>query len=430
MAKNNRSKNQKTKENYGKRRNENTYSKKKRPFVVGAEPMYIQHRAESNRKIPCPYFVECGGCQLLDVSYETSLALKQEAMEKLLKDFGKVQPILGMEEPYSYRNKSISTYKEVGKNQYISGMYKNKSHELVSIERCMVQEEQADKIVETIRSLMKSFKMTAYNEENGRGFLRHVLIRIGKKTGQIMVIMVATTSVFPGKKNFIKVMKERHPKISTLILNVNDRDTTMVLGKTDITLYGKGYITDELGGLTFRISPQSFYQINPMQTEVLYEKAMEMAELSGKEKVLDAYSGIGTIGLIAAKRCKEVTGVELNKEAVKDAIRNAKNNGIQNVQFYQKDAGEFMHQMANKRENYDVVFMDPPRSGTTKAFIKAIGTMKPKKVIYISCGPESLARDLKWLEQEGYKVQQIQPVDMFPWTSHVECVTVLYRVDS
>ncbi len=332
-----------------------------------------------------------------------------------------------MKDPFHYRNKSVGTFAEVDKGRFISGMYKRNSHELVSIDRCLIQDERADAIVETIRSLMKSFKMTAYDEMTGRGFLRHVLIRIGHKSNEVMVVMVTTTPIFPGKKNFIRVLKERHPEITTLVMNINDKDTTMVLGRRDIELYGKGYIQDELCGLTFRISPQSFYQINPVQTEVLYEKAIEMAELTGKETVLDAYSGVGTISLIAAGKSEQVIGVELNKDAVRDAIGNSKGNRIKNARFYAGDAGDFMVGMAQHGEPLDVVFMDPPRSGSTKEFIKSIGISGPKKIVYVSCGPESLARDLRWLEKEGYKVEVIQPVDMFPWTNHCETVVRLVK---
>ena len=395
--------------------------------LLGYKPMYIEHAKDSSVKVQCPYFEKCGGCQLLDVKYEESLSLKQKAIEKIVGSLGNVLPIIGMENPYHYRNKSVATFAPYKRDHIIYGMYEGHSHDLVSIDRCLIQDERADKIVETIHSLMKSFKMTAYSELSGRGFLRHVLIRVGQKSDEIMVVMVTTSQIFPGKNNFIKIMKQKHPEITTLVMNINDKDTTMVLGEREIPLYGPGHIRDELCGLSFRISPQSFYQINPVQTEVLYDRAMEMADLSGNEIVLDAYSGIGTIGLIAAGKSKQVIGVELNKDAVRDAIGNAKGNHIKNARFFTGDAGEFMVGMASEGEKVDVVFMDPPRSGLTREFIKAIGKAKPNKVVYISCGPESLARDLKWLKEEGYQVKDIQPVDMFPWTNHVECVVGISR---
>lgn len=395
--------------------------------ILGYEPMDIRHKKDPHVKVPCPYFRDCDACQLLDVTYKKSLELKQEAMENLLSEFGQINGIIGMKDPFSYRNKSVCTYTELRKGEFVSGLYKSNSHELVDIDRCLIQDPRADAINETIRSLMKSFKMTTYNEISGRGFLRHVLIRIGHATDEIMVVMVTRTQIFPGKNNFIKVMKEKHPEITTMVLNINDKDTTMVLGHRDIKLYGKGYINDILCGLLFRISPQSFYQINAVQTDVLYKKAMAMADLKSGDYVLDAYSGIGTISLIAAKKCKQVMGVELNNQAVRDAIGNAKGNKIKNVRFYKADAGNFMIGLAEAGETLDVVFMDPPRTGSTHEFIKAVGISKPKKVIYISCGPESLARDLKWFNEEGYRVDQVQPVDMFPWTVHVETVLSMVK---
>ncbi len=399
----------------------------RREAYLGYRPLEIPHEKETGVKVPCPYFNDCGGCQLLDVSYEKSLNLKQKAIEKLMKDFGEVKPIIGMRNPFHYRNKSVASLGREGKDQYFAGMYKSNSRDLVKIESCLIQDERADAIVETIRSLMKSFKMTSYNEHSGYGWLRHILIRIGQKTDEIMVVMVTTSVMFQGKNNFIKVLKKKHPEITTLVMNVNDKDTSRVLGNRDINLYGPGFIKDELCGLKFRISPQSFYQINPVQTEVLYNTAMEMAKLSGTETVLDAYCGIGTIGLIAASNAKEVMGVELNEEAVRDAIGNAKGNKINNIRFYTGDAGDFMVAMASEGHELDLVFMDPPRSGVSKEFIKAIGISKPRRLVYVSCGPESLERDLKWLEKEGYQVQEIQPVDMFPWTNHVETVLSMVK---
>ena len=225
----------------------------------------------------------------------------------------------------------------------------------------------------------------------------------------------------------MKALRKLHPEITTVVLNVNDRKTSMVLGERNLVLYGKGYIEDQLCGYTFRISPSSFYQVNPVQTEILYQKAIEMAQLTGKERVIDAYCGIGAIGIIASKHVKEVISVELNKDAVKDAITNSKINGIKNVRFYQGDAGKFMVNMAERKESVDVVFMDPPRAGSDEAFLSSIVRLKPKKVVYISCNPETLARDLKYMEKNGYKAVKAVPVDMFSWTGHVETVCLLSR---
>ncbi len=386
-----------------------------------------QPQGENRITAPCPYFKRCGGCQLQDRSYQDTLLYKDRLINRLLCAFGTAKPIIGMKNPWSYRNKSHSAFVHDKRLGIQNGLYEEYSHKLVPIDRCLIQDERADQIVATIKSMMKSFKMTAYNERTGQGFLRHVLIKVGFKNHEIMVVLVVTSPMFRGKKNFVKALLNKHPEISTIIQNINDKDTTMVLGQREIVLYGKGYIQDSLLGMTFQISAKSFYQINPAQTEVLYETAMNMAGLSGTEVVLDAYAGIGTIGLIASRDAKKVIGIELNGDAVKDARKNAARNKVTNASFHNGDAGEVMVAMANQGTKLDVVFMDPPRSGSTKAFIQAIGKARPKKVVYISCGPDTLARDLGWLKEEGYTVKEIQPVDMFPWTEHVECCVSLEK---
>lgn len=373
----------------------------------------------------CRYFYKCGGCSLQHMNYEAQLALKERHVIELMKSFGKIDKIIGMDNPYSYRNKVHSTFALTKKNEIVSGIYKEYSHEVIPIDRCIIQDERADKIAITLRSLFKSFKMTPYDEDSGRGFVRHVLIKMGFKTDEIMVVLVVSNKIFPSKNNFVKALKEKHPEISTIVMNVNDRKTSLVLGNEEKVIYGKGVIEDKLLGLTFQISPKSFYQVNPVQTEKLYGKALEFAELKGTERVLDAYSGIGTISLIAAKQAKEVIGVEINKEAVKNAKINAKINNISNVDFYEGDAGEFMVNFAEDGEKIDLLFMDPPRSGSDENFIEAIGMLKPEKIVYISCNPETQARDVRQIMRFGYKVKKIQPVDMFPWTGHVECVIMM-----
>ena len=281
--------------------------------------------------------------------------------------------------------------------------------------------------MQSVAGLMKSFKMRAYNEDTGYGFLRHILIRTGYHTGQIMVVLVTASPVFPSKNNFVKALRKLHPEITTIVANVNDRNTSMILGDKQQVLYGKGYIEDILCGKRFRISPKSFYQVNPVQTEILYDKAMEYAELTGKETVIDAYSGIGTIGMVASDRAKEVISVEVNGDAVRDAIANAKMNKIKNVHFYKADAGEFMVKMAAAGQKADVVFMDPPRAGSDRKFLNSLLRLKPRKVVYISCNPETLKRDLGYLTGNGYRVKKIQPVDMFPMTEGIETVSLLSR---
>ncbi len=374
----------------------------------------------------CPYMKKCGGCQYIDVPYEKQLADKQKEMQKLLGKYGKVEPIIGMKNPYHYRHKVHAVF-GYEKGAPISGIYEERSHRIVKIDRCCIEHEKADEIILSVRNLLKSFKIRTYDEKTDMGLLKHVVVRVSKATGQIMVILVLRSPILPSKNNFAKALVKLHPEISTIVLNVNDKRTTMVLGKRDIVLYGKGYIEDSLCGVRFRLSPQSFYQVNPEQTEILYTKAMEMAQLTGKETVIDAYCGIGTIGLVAAQKASRVIGVELNAEAVKDARQNAKQNKASNATFVCADAGKWMIGMAEQGESADVVFMDPPRSGSDEAFLSSVCKLAPKKVVYISCGPDTLARDLGYLTKHGYKVKKIQPVDMFPMTEHCECIVALYR---
>lgn len=378
----------------------------------------------------CPYAKKCGGCQYQGMDYAAQLKKKQKEMNKLLKDFGKPEPIIGMKDPLHYRNKVHAVFGRTRKGEIVSGTYEAGTHKIVNIDECMIEDEISQSIIRTIRGLLRSFKIRTYDEDTGYGLLRHVLVRRGFTTGQVMAVLVLSSPILPSKNNFVKALRKEHPEITTVVLNVNDKKTSMVLGERDIVLYGKGYIEDILCGCTFRISPQSFYQVNPVQTERLYQTAMDYAELTGKERVIDAYCGIGTIGMVAAKKVREVIGVELNRNAVKDARINAKLNQIKNIAFYEGDAGRFMVSMAEEGEKADVVFMDPPRSGSDEAFLSSVIRLAPKRIIYVSCGPDTLARDLKYLVRNGYQVRKMQPVDMFGFTEHVEVVACLQRVNS
>ena len=385
------------------------------------------HAPERNPN-PCPLYRKCGGCQLQNMSYPRQLHWKQELVERLLGRFHRVNPIIGMEHPYHYRNKVQAAFALDRRKQIVSGVYQASTHRVVPVESCMIEDETADRIVGTIRKLMKDFKMEPYNEDTGRGLVRHVLVKRGFVSGQVMVVMVTVSPILPAKNNFVKALRKAHPEITTILQNVNNRATSMVLGESEKVLYGPGYIEESLCGCVFRISAKSFYQINPVQTEVLYNKAIELAGFTGKETVVDAYCGTGTIGLIAAKRgAGHVTGVELNQDAVRDAISNAKRNGIKNVYFYNADAGEFLSAMADEGETVDVVLMDPPRAGSDEQFLTSLAGLAPKKIVYISCNPETLQRDLQFLVRAGYHVQEIQPVDMFPHTNHVETVVLLSK---
>ncbi len=377
----------------------------------------------------CPLYKKCGGCQLQNLTYPEQLIFKQRKVERLLGEFAKVEPIIGMESPYHYRNKVQAAFATARNGKIISGVYQSGTHSIVCVDSCLTEDTKADEIIVTVRNLLKSFKIQPYDERSGSGVLRHVLVKRGFTTNQIMVVLVTAGPIFPAKNNFVKALRKAHPDITTVVHNINPYQTSLVLGERENVLYGTGKIEDELCGLTFRISPRSFYQINPVQTEVLYNTAMEYADMSGSEKVIDAYCGIGTIGLVASKHAGEVIGVELNRDAVHDAIANAKRNGIKNVRFFCDDAGEFMLGMAQDKERADVVFMDPPRAGSDECFLSSLVTLAPEKVVYISCNPETQQRDLRFLIKHGYKAVKIQPVDMFPHTNHTECVCILKRVD-
>ena len=388
----------------------------------------MSNRPETNKQ-SCPVYKKCGGCQLQNLSYPEQLEFKQRKVEKLLKRFCTVEQIIGMKTPYHYRNKVQAAFYTDKKGKIISGVYQSGSHHVVGIDSCQMEDVIADKIIVAVRKLLPSFRMTTYNEDTGKGFLRHILVKRGFATNQIMLVLVTGTPVFPSKNNFVKAILKQFPEITTIVQNINPYRTNLVLGDNQKVLYGKGYIEDILCGCRFRISPKSFYQINPVQTEVLYGKAIEFANLKGNETVLDTYCGIGTIGIIAAKNgAGNVIGAELNGDAVRDAIVNARANNLKNIRFYKADAGEFMREAADEDEKPDVVFMDPPRAGSDRKFLDSLIKMSPKKVVYVSCNPETLARDLAYLTQNSpYKAQKIQPVDMFPHTAHIETVVLLSR---
>ena len=389
--------------------------------------MVINMKQENGKKKSiCPVASKCGGCQWIEKDYQEQLQVKAARFRKLMEPYCKPEPIIGMEQPVHYRNKVHAVFGEDRRHNPISGIYEEKSHRIVPVDSCLIENQKADEIIVSIRGLLKSFKIKPYNEDTGYGLLRHVLIRTGHVTGQIMVVLVLSSPIMPSKNNFVKALLKLHPEITTVVLNVNDRNTSMVLGDKEQVIYGKGYIEDVLCGKTFRISPKSFYQVNPVQTEKLYGKALEYAGLTGKETVLDAYCGTGTIGMIASDKAAKVIGVELNPDAVRDARNNAKGNQIKNIQFYQNDAGKFLLEMAEQNTKLDVLLMDPPRSGSSEEFLNAVAQIKPEKVVYISCNPDTLVRDLKYLTKKGYRVVKGVALDLFPFTEHVEtCVLIV-----
>ena len=370
----------------------------------------------------CPLSGRCGGCTLSAMPYEEQLLRKHAEIKKLLGRYGRVSPVVGMDQPLHYRNKVHGALATDRRGLPISGVYAAGTHRVVPVTNCLLEDEAAGAVIRTILMMLPKYKLAVYNEDTKKGFLRHVLIRTGANTGQMLVVLVASSLTFPGGKAFVKELIAQHPAITSVVLNENRRQTSMVLGQKETVLYGEGYLTDTLCGLTFRISPQSFYQVNARQAEVLYRTAMDLAGLTGQETMLDAYCGTGTIGLCAAAHAKEVLGVELNPDAVQDAKANARLNHIRNARFLCDDAGRFMRVLAKEGTAPDVVIMDPPRSGSDRNFLQSLMALSPKRVVYVSCNPVTQARDLAILTKGGYRVEKIVPVDMFPMTEHCECV--------
>lgn len=375
----------------------------------------------------CPYASKCGGCQLQNMDYKKQLQWKQNRVETLLSEFCHIEPIVGMDDPYHYRNKVQAAFGRNRAGKIISGVYQSGTHRIVPVDSCMIEDSIADSIIVDIRNMLPAYKIWVYDEISETGFLRHVLVKRAFHTGQVMVVIVGANGMFPLKKRFTAELLQKHPEITTVVFNINSKSTTLVLGEREEVLFGNGWIEDELCGLTFRISSKSFYQINPVQTEKLYNLAMEYAKLNNNSLVIDAYCGVGTIGLIAAKKAGSVIGIELNRAAVKDAITNAKQNKMQNAFFYCGDAGDFLNEMSEQGKSADVIFMDPPRSGSSEKFIMSVSDLAPNKVVYISCNPETMARDLEVFGRYGFYVKRLQPVDMFPHTNHIEVVSLIVK---
>lgn len=373
----------------------------------------------------CPYVEKCGACHMGQTTYEEELIAKKELVESHIGKYCRnIHDVAGMYYPFHYRNKVHAVFGRL-KDEVIAGTYSEGTHTIVPIDNCLIEDAQASAIIKTVTELVKSFKIWIYNEDTGRGVLRHVLVRKGMSTKQIMVVLVTACPEFPHKNNFVAELRKRHPEITTIVQNINEANTTMVLGERNKPLYGEGYIEDVLCGLRFRISPNSFYQVNSAQTQVLYKKAIQAAGLTGKETVVDAYCGIGTIGMAMASKAGKVLGIELNRDAVKDAKANAKRNNLNNIHFVAADATEYLTSMAQEGAKADVVVMDPPRSGSTEEFIQAVAQLAPERVVYVSCNPETLGRDLESFKKVKYRAVEAWPVDMFGWTNHVETVVLL-----
>ena len=360
------------------------------------------------------------------MDYERQLKYKQACVVKLLRRYCRVNNIIGMDNPYHYRNKVQAVIRKATNGKIISGVYQSVSSGIAVTDECLINDTKANEMIKFIRGKIIKLKILPYNPKTQQGYIRHIMIRKGSSTGEYMAVIVAVNENIPNLDKLTDSITEKYKEVKTVVLCINKSDKLM-LGRNEKILFGKGYIDDVLCGRKFRISAKSFYQVNSVQTQILYSKAMEAAQLTGNERVLDAYCGIGTIGLCAAEKAKTVVGVEINVDAIHDAVANAKRNNVTNIDFIHADAALFMHEASKNCEMYDAVFADPPRAGCSKVFLEALIKLAPKKVIYISCNPETLARDMYFLTKNGYKTEMIQPVDMFPHTKHVETVVLMSR---
>ena len=373
----------------------------------------------------CKICSACGGCQYQQINYQKQLEFKTNRVKNAIKRIAhidtKVNDCIGMKNPYHYRNKIQVPFAKDKKGNVVYGFYKENSHEIIPTKECMIEDKRAASILWDIKELIKKMGIPTYNEDNGRGILRYVLIRTSYHYDELMVVLVTSMLNFPGQRNFVDALMKLHPEITTIVENVNSRHTNVILGNKEKILYGPGFIKDDILGLTFEISPSSFFQVNPEQVEVLYKTALDLIDIKKNKIVLDAYSGVGTIGLIASKNAKKVISVEIVKDAHKNAIENAKRNNVNNIEFHCGDAGEFINSYDG---DLDIVIMDPPRKGSDEKFLSTLINKKVSQIIYVSCDPETLARDLEYLKQ-SYDVTYIQPVDMFPMTAHCETVVNL-----
>lgn len=376
----------------------------------------------------CKISAKCGGCKFLHLEYQETLNLKKARVLDIFKKENikvNIEEIIGTEHNFGYRNKMQLAFKMV-KNEVVCGFYEENSHKVINLDYCLIHSEIQNKIASHIREIVIKLRLQPYDEDRRVGLIRHVLIKEAFTTKQIMVVIVTATEIFPARSEFVKMLRNKFPEVTTIIQNVNPRKTSIVLGEKERILFGKGFIEDYLLNLKFKITSKSFFQVNPEQTEKLYGKAIEYANLTGKEILIDAYSGVGTIGMVLSMNAKQVISVESNKQAVEAAISNARDNNIRNVRFYNADATEFLVDLAKANEKIDVLVLDPPRSGSTPEFINAALKLLPDKIIYISCDPETLARDLK-LFLKKYDIKRFSLVDMFCWTEHVECVVLITR---
>ncbi|MBQ2938397.1 MAG: 23S rRNA (uracil(1939)-C(5))-methyltransferase RlmD [Clostridia bacterium] len=389
----------------------------------------IINQSKSRQEVDCNTYKRCGGCNMRHIKYEYTLIMKQNAVQSLvnktLKNKIQVKPTIGMKNPFHYRNKAQYPLGVNKENEPIVGVFAQRSHEIIPMQKCLIQNTISEKIAKTIVEFIKSNNISIYNEKTGKGIFRHIVIKVGVKSDEIMCILVINGKIVPKEEQLIQVLTTKFPNIKTIVKNINTKNTNVIMGKENINLYGDGYIKDILGDYTFKISPHSFYQVNPIQAERLYNIGVEAAKITSNDIVFDLYCGIGTISLFMAKYAKKVYGVEIVEQAVEDAKENAKINNVDNTEFIAGDTEIVLDDLVNvKRIVPDVVMVDPPRKGLDNKSIENILKIRPDRVVYISCNPATLVRDLAKFE-DVYDVGKIQPVDMFPFTAHVECVSVL-----
>ncbi|SFE28325.1 23S rRNA m(5)U-1939 methyltransferase [Lentibacillus persicus] len=393
----------------------------------------VKKSSEERVEPPCDVYYKCGGCQLQHMSYDMQLNMKQEQVKNAMKKIAHlesvpVHPIIRMEDPWRYRNKVQMPVGEKADGELMTGFYQKRSHRIIEgMETCNIQDEVNDRMVEAVRRIADRFNIPAYDEKNDTGVLRHIVVRTGEATNDTMIVIITRTPDLPHQDELVDELSKTYPHIKSIVHNINDRQTNSIWGKKSKTIWGEGYIYDKIGDITFKISDKSFYQVNPPQTKKLYDKALEYANVGINDTVVDAYCGIGTISLFMAKEAKKVYGVEVVPEAITDAKENARMNGFTNAEFYVGEAEKVMPWWTAQGLEPDVIVVDPPRKGCDEELLKAMLGMKPKRIVYVSCNPSTLARDLRILEDGGYVTQEVQPVDMFPQTHHVEAVCWLKR---
>ncbi len=405
--------------------------KVKKNFGFG-KLLNVTKESDDRVEPPCDVFYQCGGCQIQHMSYQMQKNMKQKQVKDVMKKIGHlehvpVHPTIGMEDPWRYRNKVQIPVGQKEDGELMTGFYQKRSHNIIDMDTCLIQDEMNDRMVESVRRIASKLGISAYDEHTHRGTLRHIMVRTGQNTKDIMVVIVTKTKKLPHQDKLIDEIRDAFPNVKSIVHNVNSQKTNVILGKETNIIYGDEYIYDTIGDIKFMISPKSFYQVNPTQTKALYDQALEYADLKGGETVIDAYCGIGTISLFLAQQAKKVYGVEIVPEAVTDAKKNARLNNMDNAEFYVGQAEELMPWWRNQGLRPDVIVVDPPRKGCDEELLKAMLDMEPERIVYVSCNPSTLARDLRVLEDGGYETKEVQPVDMFPQTSHVECVTWLEK---